>query len=380
MMQFIDLAEQYRLLKDEIDSNIGKVLNHGKFIMGPEVTELEQKLAEFAGVKHAVTCSNGTDALLMPLMAWGIGKGDAVFTTPFTFIATSEVISLLGATPVFVDIDINTYNIDPERLNAAIQKTIDEGKLTSRAVIPVDLFGLPADYDEIGAIADKYGIKVLEDAAQGFGAVYKGRRAGSFGNAAGTSFFPAKPLGCYGDGGAILTNDDELAAELKSIRLHGQGADKYENVRIGLNARLDTLQAAILLAKLKDFSHEIILRNTVAAKYTAGLGKRVVTPYVPSGLMSAWAQFSVLAKDAEERESLQARLKKAGIPTGVYYPKPLHLQTAYASLGYKEGDFPNAEYVSRRIFSLPMHPYLKDETIELIIKVICSDSSENKIA
>lgn len=380
MIQFIDLAEQYKQLKEEIDGNIQRVLTHGKYIMGPEVAELEKKLAEYAGVKHAVSCSNGTDALLMPLMAWGIGMGDAVFTTPFTFIATSEVVSLLGATPVFVDIDPDTYNIDPIQLDIAIQNVIQEGKLVPKATIPVDLFGLPADYDRIEEIADKYELKVLEDAAQGFGGVYKGRRAGSFGDAAGTSFFPAKPLGCYGDGGAIFTNDDELAAKLKSIRVHGQGTDKYENVRVGLNGRLDTLQAAVLLPKLKAFHEELIARNRAAARYTEGLKDIVKTPVVPDGLISCWAQYSVLAKDAVERRYFMEKLKAAEIPTAIYYPKPLHLQTAYAALEYKEGDFPVAEDASSRIFSLPMHPYLTEETIDRIVSVIKEIEVEGKTA
>lgn len=380
MIQFIDLAEQYKHLKEEIDANIQRVLTHGKYIMGPEVAELERKLAEYAGVKHAVSCSNGTDALLMPLMAWGIGKGDAVFTTPFTFIATSEVVSLLGATPVFVDIDPDTYNIDPLQLDIAIQNVIQEGKLAPKAVIPVDLFGLPADYDRIEEIAKRYALKVLEDAAQGFGGVYKGRRAGNFGDAAGTSFFPAKPLGCYGDGGAIFTNDDELAAKLKSIRVHGQGTDKYENVRVGINGRLDTLQAAILLPKLRAFNEELGARNRAAARYTEGLKDIVKTPVVPDGLISCWAQYSVLAEDAVERRYFMEKLKAADIPTAIYYPKPLHLQTAYAGLEYKEGDFPAAEDASSRIFSLPMHPYLTEETIDRIVSVIKEIEVEGKTA
>lgn len=371
MVQFIDLAAQYKKLKEDIDENIHKVLNHGKYIMGPEVAELENKLVEYVGVKHCISCSNGTDALLMPLMAWGIGEGDAVFTTPFTFNATAEVVSLLGATPVFADIDPYTYNIDPVMLEEAIERVISEGKLTPKAIIPVDLFGLPAEYDKIEDIARKYGLKVLEDAAQGFGGLYKGRRAGSFGDAAGTSFFPAKPLGCYGDGGAIFTNDDDLAAVLKSIRVHGQGSDKYDNVRVGLNARLDTIQAAILLPKLKAFAdYELDERNRFAEMYTQGLNGVVKTPVVPERLVSSWAQYSVLAASGSERAALQENLKAAGVPTMVYYSKPLHLQTAYSGLGYKKGDFPVSEGVSERVFSLPMHPYLEEKVIELVVKTI----------
>lgn len=371
-MQFIDLAEQYRRLQNEIDVNIHKVLNHGKYIMGPEVAELEKKLADFAGVKHAITCSNGTDALLMPLMAWGIGKGDAVFTTPFTFIATAEVVSLLGATPVFVDIDKDTYNIDPELLEKAILKVKSEGQLNPKVIIPVDLFGLPADYERIDEIAKRYDLKVLEDAAQGFGGIYKDKVAGSFGDAAATSFFPAKPLGCYGDGGAIFTNDDDLAPTLKSIRVHGQGSDKYDNVRVGMNGRLDTIQAAILLPKLAVFRKEIEMRNTVAGKYTEGLEGVLKTPHVPEMCISTWAQYSVLAGSLEEKKSIIQKLKEEGIPTAVYYPIPLHLQAAYKSLGYKKGSFNVSEKISERIFSLPMHPYMTDENINKIVNTIKS--------
>lgn len=370
MIEFIDLMEQYRQLQNEINNNIQRVLNHGKYILGPEVKELEQQLGEYAGVKHAITCSNGTDALLMALMAWGVGSGDAVFTTPFTFIATAEVVSLLGATPVFIDINPDTYNIDVGLLEKSIKRTISEGKLNPRVVIPVDLFGLPADYDGIMAVAHKYGLKVLEDAAQAFGSVYKLKRAGSLADAATTSFFPAKPLGCYGDGGAIFTDENELAEKLLSIRVHGQGKDKYDNVRIGINGRLDTLQAAILLAKLKVFDEELLARNRIALKYTLGLKNLLKTPFVPENMTSSWAQYSLMAENHEKRELLREQLQKAGIPTAIYYPVPLHLQQAFEYLGYTQGDFPVSEDVSRRIFSLPMHPYLKDETIEEIIGII----------
>lgn len=372
MIEFIDLKEQYRCLQHEIHNNIEKVLKHGKYILGPEVKELEQKLAEYTGVKHAITCSSGTDALLMPLMAWSVGVGDAVFTTPFTFIATAEVITLLGATPVFIDIDADTYNIDAKMLEQLIKKTAGEGKLNPKAVIPVDLFGLPADYDGISHIAQKHGLKILEDAAQSFGSEYKLKKAGSLGNAAATSFFPAKPLGCYGDGGAVFTDEDELAEKLNSIRVHGQGRDKYENIRIGINGRLDTIQAAILLAKLTVFDDELGARNRIAAKYTHKLKNVLKTPSLPEGLVSSWAQYSVLAGDQNERERIRDKLKIEGVPTGVYYPLPLHLQQAFRYLGYKEGDFPVSEDVSKRIFSLPMHPYIKEETIEKITAIIQS--------
>lgn len=377
MIEFIDLKEQYRCLQHDIDSNIEKVLKHGKYILGPEVKELEQKLAAYAGVRHVISCSNGTDALLMPLMAWNVSRGDAVFTTPFTFIATAEVISLLGATPVFVDIDPDTYNIDVKLLEQFVKKTVDEGKLNPKAVIPVNLFGMPADYDRINDIAQKYDLKILEDAAQSFGSIYKQKKAGSLGDAAATSFFPAKPLGCYGDGGAIFTDDDELAEKLFSIRVHGQGSDKYENVRTGINGRLDTIQAAILLAKLTAFDGELGARNRIAAKYTFGLKDVLKTPSVPEDLISSWAQYSVLAGSQNEREIIRDALKKAGVPTAVYYPLPLHLQHAFRDLGCQEGDFPVSEDVSRRIFSLPMHPYIDDETIEKITEVIQSCCSQS---
>jgi len=364
---FIDLKAQYAALKPDMQAAIDAVLEHGQFIMGPEVARLEEALAEFAGVKHAVACSSGTDALLIPLMAYDVGPGDAIFTTPFTFIATAEVISFMGATPVFVDIDPATYNIDPARLEAAVESVAAEGKLRPRGVIPVDLFGLPADYDAICKMADKHGLFVLEDAAQSFGGVYHGRRVGSLGHVAATSFFPAKPLGAYGDGGAILTDDDALAEVMRSIVQHGKGGHKYENVRIGLNGRLDTLQAAVLLVKLSAFPRELDERQRVARRYSAGLSGRYVTPMIPEGLVSAWAQYSILS---ENREADLKRLSEAGIPTAIYYPIPLHLQKAFAGLGHQPGDFPVSEKMAERIFSLPFHPYLPDETIDRIVSVL----------
>jgi UDP-2-acetamido-2-deoxy-ribo-hexuluronate aminotransferase len=368
---FIDLKAQYARIEEPVKEAIMRVLEHGRYIMGPEITELELQLAEFAGVKHAIGCSSGTDALLMPLMAYEVGPGDAVFTTPFTFFATAEVIAQLGATPVFVDIDPETYNIDPEQLALKIAAVKAEGNLVPRGIIPVDLFGLPADYDAIMALADAEGLFVLEDAAQGFGALYKGRRAGSLGHVAATSFFPAKPLGAYGDGGAVFTNDDQLYEKMLSIRVHGQGTDKYTNVRIGLNARLDSIQAAVLLEKLKLYPEEIQLRQHVADKYTQTIkelcGSRVQTPVTPEGLTSVWAQYSV---QADNREEIQAALKDAEIPTMIYYPIPLHLQEAFADLQHKEGDFPVAEAAAKRIFSLPFHPYLSDADIEKIVAAL----------
>jgi UDP-2-acetamido-2-deoxy-ribo-hexuluronate aminotransferase len=368
---FIDLKSQYARIEEPVKQAIMRVLEHGRYIMGPEISELEEKLAEFAGVKHAIGCSSGTDALLMPLMAYEVGPGDAVFTTPFTFFATAEVIAQLGATPVFVDIDPETYNIDPEQLALKIAAVKAEGKLVPRGIIPVDLFGLPADFDPIMALAEKEGLFVLEDAAQGFGGLYKGRRAGSLGHVAATSFFPAKPLGAYGDGGAVFTNDDALHEKMLSIRVHGQGPDKYTNIRIGLNARLDSIQAAILLEKFNLYPEEIELRQHVADTYTRTIkkyyGARIQTPVVPEGLASVWAQYSV---QADGREQIQAALQAAGIPSMIYYPIPLHLQEAFAYLQHREGDFPVAEAAAKRIFSLPFHPYQSDEVVEQIVAAL----------
>lgn len=383
MIPFVDLKAQFKNLEKDIRAGIDGVLEHGRFIMGPEVKELEGQLADFAGLKHAITCSSGTDALLMSLMAVGVGAGDVVFTTPFTFIATAEVISLLGAIPVFVDIDPRTFNIDPEKLKLAILAVkqndssisplphcLKDQQAIPKAIIPVDLFGLPADYDQINKIAKEDDLFVLEDAAQGFGANYKDRPAGSLGHAGAVSFFPAKPLGCYGDGGAVLTNDDEMAERLISIRVHGKGTEKYDNVRIGLNGRLDTIQAAILLPKLKVFGQEIISRQKVADLYTELLSKgsgSLTLPFIPGGLLSAWAQYSILC---ENRDELQKGLREAGIPSMIYYPKPLHLQSAYKNLGHREGDFPKAEMCSGNILSLPMHPYLEEKVIVTITDTI----------
>jgi len=362
-MPFVDLKAQFNRLETDIRAAMDRVLAHGRFILGPEVNELEEKLADFAGVKHAVTCSSGTDALLLPLMAYGVGPGDAVFTTPFTFIATAEVISLAGATPVFVDIDPRTFNIDTQKLAEAVAETERAGKLRPRGIITVDLFGLPADYDPITTLAAEHGLFVLEDAAQSFGSVYKGKRVGQRGDVAATSFFPAKPLGCYGDGGAVFTDDAEMAEKLRSIRMHGQGANQYDNVRIGLNGRMDTIQAAILLVKLAVFPDELIARENNARQYTGLLEEAVTTPHVPENFQSAWAQYSILS---DQREMIIKYLKEEGIPSAIYYPKPMHLQEAFGELGYKPGNFPVSEDVSRKILSLPMHPYLSPEDIEKI--------------
>ena len=382
-MQFIDLAAQQERIRERIEANIAAVLDHGKYIMGPEIQSLEEKLARYVGVKRAISCASGTDALLIAMMAYDIGPGDAVFTTPFTFIATGEVISLLGATPVFVDIDPQTFNIDPSKLELAIQAIRENEEtglplprsvkpLVPRGIIAVDLFGLPADYDNLNAVAGRHGLFVLEDAAQSFGAEYKGKKACNLAQIGGTSFFPAKPLGCYGDGGMCFTDDDDLYEIMMSLRVHGKGTHKYDNVRIGMNGRMDTLQAAVLLAKFEIFPEEIEVRQKVARKYSQLLNQYadVQTPAVEDEMLSAWAQYSVLAKDETHRTELQDKLKDAGIPTAIYYPKPLHLQTAFKSLGYEEGDFPVSEDSSGRIFSLPMHPYLSDADQETIVKVL----------
>ncbi|MFH0974241.1 MAG: DegT/DnrJ/EryC1/StrS family aminotransferase [Spirochaetota bacterium] len=366
-MQFIDLPAQQKRIKDTINNNISRIMQSCSFINGPEVVAIEEKLAGYAGVKYAVGCSSGTDALLMPLMAYGLKPGDAVFTTPFTFIATAEVIALLGATPVFVDIEKDTFNIDTAMLEEAIKSVKSEGKLIPRAIIPVDLFGQCADYDEINAIAKKHGLFVLEDAAQSFGAMYKGRKASSLAHASATSFFPAKPFGCYGDGGMTFTDSKDLYDKLVSIRVHGQGSDKYNNVRIGINGRLDTIQAAVLLAKFEIFEEEIQLRQKVASKYSDGLKDSVTVPFVKPHNISVWAQYSIMHP---ERDKIISRLKDNGIPTAVYYPKPLHVQDAFAYLGHRLGDFPASELVARKIFSLPMHPYIEEKDQERIIDII----------
>jgi dTDP-4-amino-4,6-dideoxygalactose transaminase len=354
-MQFIDLEAQYLHLKEKIDARIHKVLDHGQYIMGPEVQELEDKLAEYVGVKHVISCANGTDALTLAMMVLGIKEGDAVFCPTFTFFATAEVIAYEGATPVFVDSDQATFNICPIDLEKRIQNVIAEGQLIPKAIIAVDLFGLPANYPELTKIAEKYNLKLIEDAAQGFGGSINGQKAGSFGDIATTSFFPAKPLGCYGDGGAIFTDNDEYAELLKSYRVHGKGSDKYDNVRIGMNSRLDTIQAAILIEKLNEFPVEVKARNLAAEKYTEKLNSKFKTPYVPEGYVSSWAQYTL---QSENRNQAMEEYKAQGIPTVVYYGKCMHQQTAFADLNHESGDFPIAEKLSKQVFSLPMHPYL----------------------
>lgn len=371
-MQFRDLGAQYAHLKEKIDAGIAAVLQDGQFILGHQVKELEQKLAAYAGTKHCIACANGTDALQLVMMAWGIGPGDAVFTADFTFFASAGTVSILGATPVLVDIDPRTFNICPDALEKAIRKVKEEGKLIPRAIIPVDLFGLPADYPRIEEIAREHGLQILEDGAQGFGGDIKGKRVCSFGDAATTSFFPAKPLGCYGDGGAIFTNDDALEIKLRS--LYRQGAspeDKYDNQAIGMNSRLDTLQAAVLLPKLEAFErHELQAANQVAAWYTKRLQDKVETPYTPEGYLSSWAQYTIQLKDAKTRDGLQQHLKNQGIPSMIYYPRGLHQQTAYRDMNLKDADFPNTTEATQRVLSLPMHPYLKEEDVEMVCDAI----------
>jgi UDP-2-acetamido-2-deoxy-ribo-hexuluronate aminotransferase len=367
-MQFIDLAAQQKRIRARIEEGFKRILDHGQYILGPEIKEIEEKLAAYAGTAHAVSVASGTDALLMPLMAETVGPGDAIFTSAFTFIATAGSIALTGATPVFVDIDSETFNIDPAKLEEAVQRVVLEKKLVPRGIMPVDLFGQPADYKAIQAIADKHKLFVLEDAAQSFGASQGGKKAGALARVAGTSFFPAKPLGGYGDGGMIFTDSREMLEQLLSIRVHGQGPDKYTNVRVGINGRMDSLQAAVLLAKMEIFPEEVDLRQEVAARYNRLLAGAVKTPVIRAGNVSAWAQYSVLHP---RRDDVIKKLRENGIPTAVYYPIPLHLQEAFAGLGYRKGDFPIAEKIAGEIFSLPMHPYLGASEQEFIAKIVC---------
>jgi dTDP-4-amino-4,6-dideoxygalactose transaminase len=366
---FIDIGAQRRRLGKAVDDAVSRVLTHCQFINGPEVTELEAALAAFSGARHVVTCASGTDALLMVLMAKGVGRGDAVLCPSFTFCATGEVVALTGATPVFVDVDAATFNIDPASLKNGIAVAKKRG-LKPKAVIPVDLFGQPADHDAIAAIAEAEGLFVLDDAAQAFGASYKGRRLGTFGLATATSFFPAKPLGCFGDGGAIFTDDAQLAADLRSVRVHGQGSDKYDNVRLGLTARLDTMQAAILIEKLKIFEDEIAVRNQVAERYARGLGNLVTVPRLAGGRTSVWAQYTIRLPEGIDRDGFAAALKGQGIPTAIYYPKSMHQQTAYRDFPVADGGLPASESLSRDVISLPMHAYLDEPTQERVIKAV----------
>jgi dTDP-4-amino-4,6-dideoxygalactose transaminase len=370
-MQFIDLKTQRARLAADMDMRVARVMDHQGFIQGPEVAELERELAAFSGARRVVSCANGTDALQLALMALGIGPGDAVFVPGFTYTATAEVILLLGARPVFVDVDAATYNIDLAAAEAAIEQTSRDGALRPAALMTVDLFGMPVDYSAARAVADRHGLALISDAAQGFGASFRGRRIGSgLADITTTSFFPAKPLGCYGDGGAVFTDDDKIADVIRSICLHGKGEAKYDVVRVGMNSRLDTLQAAVLLSKMVVFEDEIEKRHTVAQHYVERLAGHVVTPLMPGvDDRFAWAQFTI---QVEERDALQADLKAVGIPTNVYYPRPMHLQSAYIEFGSGAGSLPVSEHLSKVVLSLPMHPYLTVEEIDRICGALTS--------
>lgn len=370
-MQFRDLKQQYQVLKADIDKAMLDVVASSAFISGSQVKELEKELAEYVGVRHCVSCANGTDALTLALKAWGIGPGDAVFVPDFTFFSSAEVVSFEGATPVFVDVNRDTFNIDPQDLENKIGRTMKEGKLSPKVIVTVDLFGLPADYPAIREIANRHNLLILEDSAQGFGGAINGRRDCSFGDISTTSFFPAKPLGCYGDGGACFTDNDEWAALMESYRVHGKGSFKYDNVRIGMNSRLDTIQAAILQVKLKAFEkYEIEAVNNAATEYTKRLGNMVETPVIPEGFLSSWAQYTIKLKDKLQRDSLQVFLKEQGIPSMVYYPTPMHRQTAFKGLNVGDGDCPVSSELCGIVLSLPMHSYITTEEIDEICNAI----------
>ena len=364
-VEFIDLKAQQRRLGDRIPRAIQKVLDHGRFIMGPEVAELEERLSDFSGARHVITCASGTDALLMALLARGTGPGDAVFVPSFTFVATAEAVALLGATPVFVDVEADSFLLDPAGLGTALERATRTG-LTPKGIIPVDLFGQPAGYGEINRFAGAHGLFVIADGAQSFGAELNGNRVGTLAEVTATSFFPAKPLGCYGDGGALFTDDDELAGKLRSLRVHGKGTDKYDNVNIGINGRLDTIQAAVLLEKLSIFPEEIVLRNRVAERYGGALGNLVAAPALREGRTSVWAQYTI---QSTERDSIAEKLKQDGVPAAIYYPRPLHRQSAYQ--GYPSApDLTVSERLVSEVLSLPMHPYLNEEQQTRIINAV----------
>ncbi len=372
-MEFRDLKRQYQYLKSDMDLRIQEVIKQTNFIQGKQVAELEQQLAAYTGVKHCVSCANGTDALQLALMVWNIGEGDAVFVPDFTFFSSGEVVSAVNAVPVFVDIESDTYNIDCNSLEILIQRMIEKGRLRPKAIIAVDLFGQPADYRRLRKIAEKYQMYILEDAAQGFGGKIEDKMACSFGDISTTSFFPAKPLGCYGDGGAIFTDNDEWAALLKSYCVHGKGNSKYDNVRIGMNSRLDTLQAAILLAKFPAFSEkELDWMQKIAAKYTEQLKDVVKTPFVKEGFYSSWAQYTIQLSDKAVRDGLQTYLKEQGLPSAVYYQKPMHKQAAFEKNVYDDNDYPIANKLSETVLSLPFHPYMKEKEIILVTDTIKS--------
>jgi dTDP-4-amino-4,6-dideoxygalactose transaminase len=365
---FIDVAAQRRRLGRSIDDAVARVLAHCQFIQGPEVRALEADLSAFCGARHVIACSSGTDALLLILMAWEIGPGDAVICPTFTFHATAEMVALLGATPVLADVQADSFNIDPESLQRAVTTAKRLG-LKPRAVIPVDLFGLPADHDAIAAIAAKHGLFVLDDAAQSFGAAYRGRKLGALATATATSFFPAKPLGCYGDGGAVFTDDDALAARIKSLRVHGEGVDKYDPVRIGINGRLDTIQAAVLIEKLKIFPEEIVARDKIAARYSAALADVATVPRVGNESTSVWAQYTIRLAP-RQRDALAAALKGEGIPTAIYYAKPLHHQQAYSRCPVADGGAPVSDRLAEEVISLPMHAYLEPAVQDRIVSAV----------
>lgn len=371
-MEFKDLKQQYQLHKKGMDHAIQEVLDSTHFIGGSQVEKLEKELADYVGVKHCISCGNGTDALLLALMAWGVGKDDAVFVPDFTFFSTAEVVPWVGAVPVFVDIDADTFNMSPRALEKAVERVKKEGRLMPRAVIAVDLFGQPAEYEKIRQITAQYDLLLLEDGAQGFGGRIDGKRACSFGDISTTSFFPVKPLGCYGDGGAVFTDNDEWAALVRSYKVHGKGSDKYDNVRIGMNSRLDTIQAAVLLEKLNFFDEELEAANRVAAVYTKLLQGKVKTPVILPGCYSSWAQYTVQFADEQQRKETVQKLDAAGIPSAVYYAKPMHSQGAFADMPTEEAECPVTEQVCRTCLSLPLHPYLGEEEIQAICSVLLS--------
>ena len=371
-MQFRDLKTQYTVLKDEMDKAILDVVASSAYVMGPKIKEMEAAFADYVGVKHRIACNSGTDALLLALKAWDVKPGDAVFVPSFTFFASAEVIAMQGATPVFVDVDKDTFNMDVTDLERKIDQTLKAGKLTPRVIIAVDLFGLPADFTAIRKVADKYHLYVLEDGAQGFGGRIGDQKACTFGDISTTSFFPAKPVGCYGDGGAVFTDNDEWAALMDSYHIHGKGSDRYDNVRIGMNSRMDSIQAAILLVKLKAFKdYELVDVNKVAARYTEKLKGIVKTPVVPEGYYSSWAQYTLQVKSKEQRAGLQAALKALDIPTAVYYPIPMHRQTAFNYLDINDNRCPIADQLADTVISLPIHPYLSEADQDMICEAVC---------
>lgn len=372
-MQFRDLKTQYAVLKDEMDKAILEVVASSAYVMGPKIKEMETAFAEYVGVKHCVACNSGTDALLLALKAWDVKPGDAVFVPSFTFFASAEVIAMQGATPVFVDVDKDTFNIDVANLELKIEQTRKAGKLTPRVVIAVDLFGLPANFAAIRKVADKYGLYVLEDGAQGFGGRIGDRKACTFGDISTTSFFPAKPVGCYGDGGAVFTDNDEWAELMESYHIHGKGSDRYDNIRIGMNSRMDSIQAAILIVKLKAFAeHELVDVNKVAARYTELLHDVVKTPVVPQGFYSSWAQYTLQLESKERRAGLQAALKALDIPTAIYYPIPMHRQTAFNYLNPDDNQCPVSDQLADTVISLPIHPYLSNADQDMICDAVRS--------